>query len=93
MAKKDSEKKAEPQSKPAKPQIPARLVAAVRTVLEDAEESRSRNSVVIGATSYNALRQRALRFDPANCGASRSKNWTMKRTKIMTTRMKTRTRK
>ena len=36
MAKKDSKKKAEPQAKPAKPQLPARLVAAVRTVLEDA---------------------------------------------------------
>ncbi|MGD0896977.1 MAG: hypothetical protein ABR915_04015 [Thermoguttaceae bacterium] len=56
MAKKAPVEKTEPQAKPVKPQIPARLVAAVRTVLEDAEETRSRNSVVIGATSYNALR-------------------------------------
>ena len=48
--------KTEPQAKPAKPQIPARLVAAVRTVLEDADDTAGKNSVVVGATSYNALR-------------------------------------
>ena len=49
-------KKTEPQAKPAKPQIPARLLAAVRTVLEDADDTGRENSVVVGATSYNALR-------------------------------------
>jgi hypothetical protein len=49
-------KKTEPQAKPAKPQIPARLLAAVRTVLEDADDTGCRNSVVVGATAYNALR-------------------------------------
>ncbi len=49
-------KKTEPQSKPAKPQIPARLLAAVRTVLEDADDTGCKNSVVVGATAYNALR-------------------------------------
>ena len=56
MAKKASAKRAEPQAKPAKPQIPARLLAAVRTVLEDADDTGHANSVVIGATAYNALR-------------------------------------
>ena len=56
MAKKVSVKKTEPQAKPAKPQIPARLLAAVRTVLEDADDTGRENSVVVGATSYNALR-------------------------------------
>ena len=51
-----SVKKTEPQAKPAKPQIPARLLAAVRTVLEDADDTGRENSVVVGATSYNALR-------------------------------------
>ena len=49
-------KKTEPQAKPAKPQIPARLIAAVRTVLEDADDTGCKNSVVVGATAYNALR-------------------------------------
>ena len=49
-------KKTEPQAKPAKPQIPARLLAAVRTVLEDADDTGRENSVVVGATSYNSLR-------------------------------------
>lgn len=49
-------KKTEPQAKPAKPQIPARLLAAVRTVLEDADDTGCKNSVVLGATAYNALR-------------------------------------
>ena len=56
MAKKASAKRTEPQGKPAKPQIPARLLAAVRTVLEDADDTGRANSVVIGATAYNALR-------------------------------------
>jgi len=56
MAKKALMKKTEPQGKPAKPQIPARLLAAVRTVLEDADDTGHANSVVIGATAYNALR-------------------------------------
>ncbi len=56
MAKKASMKRTEPQGKPAKPQIPARLLAAVRTVLEDADDTGRENSVVIGATAYNALR-------------------------------------
>ena len=56
MATKPSVKSAEPQSKAAKPQIPARLLAAVRTVLEDADDTGRANSVVIGATAYNALR-------------------------------------
>jgi hypothetical protein len=56
MAKKASVKKTEPQAKPAKPQIPARLLAAVRTVLEDADDTGRENSVVVGATAYNALR-------------------------------------
>jgi len=51
-----SVKKTEPQAKPAKPQIPARLLAAVRTVLEDADDTGRENSVVVGAISYNALR-------------------------------------
>jgi len=54
--KKASVKKTEPQAKPAKPQIPARLLAAVRTVLEDADDTGRENSVVLGATAYNALR-------------------------------------
>ena len=54
--KKDPVKKTEPQAKPAKPQIPARLLAAVRTVLEDADDTGCKNSVVVGATAYNALR-------------------------------------
>ena len=49
-------KKTEPQAKPAKPQIPARLLAAVRTVLEDADDTGCKNTVVLGATAYNALR-------------------------------------
>ena len=49
-------KKTEPQAKPAKPQIPARLLAAVRTVLEDADDTGHKNSEIIGATAYNALR-------------------------------------
>ena len=57
MAKKPSVKKTEPQAKPAKPQIPARLLAAVRTVLEDADDTGCTNSVVLGATAYNALRK------------------------------------
>jgi L-fucose isomerase-like protein len=56
MAKKASAKRTEPQGKPAKPQIPARLLAAVRTVLEDADDTGRKNAVVMGATSYNALR-------------------------------------
>ena len=56
MAKKASEKKTEPQAKPAKPQIPARLLAAVRTVLEDADDTGRDNSVVVGASAYNDLR-------------------------------------
>ena len=32
-------KRTEPQGKPAKPQVPARLLAAVRTVLEDADDT------------------------------------------------------
>jgi hypothetical protein len=56
MAKKASVKKAEPQAKPAKPQIPARLLTAVRTVLEDADDTGCENSVVLSATAYNALR-------------------------------------
>ncbi len=55
-AKETPVKKTEPQAKPAKPQIPARLLAAVRTVLEDADDTGRENSVVVGATSYNALR-------------------------------------
>ena len=54
--KEGSAKKIEPQAKPAKPQIPARLLAAIRTVLEDADDTGRENSVVVGATSYNALR-------------------------------------
>ena len=54
--KKTPAKKTEPQAKPAKPQIPARLLAAVRTVLEDADDTGRENSVVVGATAYNALR-------------------------------------
>ena len=49
-------KKTEPQAKPAKPQIPARLLAAIRTVLEDADDTGRENSVVVGAKSYNDLR-------------------------------------
>ena len=56
MAKKDSEKKTEPKAKPAKPQIPARLLAAVRTVLEDADDTGCTDSVVVGAIAYNGLR-------------------------------------
>jgi hypothetical protein len=56
MAKKDPGKKTEPQAKPAKPQIPARLLAAVRTVLEDADDTGYQNSVSVGAKAYNALR-------------------------------------
>ena len=56
MAKKASVKKIEPQAKPAKPQIPARLLTAVRTVMEDADDTGCENSVVLGATAYNALR-------------------------------------
>jgi hypothetical protein len=56
MAKKDSMKKTEPQGKPAKPQIPARLLAAVRTVLEEADDTGGENSVVVGASAYNKLR-------------------------------------
>ena len=56
LAKEAPVKKTEPQAKPAKPQIPARLLAAVRTVLEDADDTGRENSVVVGATSYNALR-------------------------------------
>jgi hypothetical protein len=55
-AKEAAVKKTEPQAKPAKPQIPARLLAAIRTVLEDADDTGRENSVVVGATSYNALR-------------------------------------
>jgi hypothetical protein len=56
MAKKSPAKKSEPQGKPAKPQVPARLITAVRTLLEDADDTGYRHSVVIGATAYNALR-------------------------------------
>jgi hypothetical protein len=56
MAKKASVTKTEPQGKPAKPQIPARLLAAVRSVLEDADDTGCENSVVVGATAYNGLR-------------------------------------
>ena len=56
LAKEAPVKKTEPQAKAAKPQIPARLLAAVRTVLEDADDTAGKNSVVVGATSYNALR-------------------------------------
>src|SRR5208337_3495745 len=49
-------KKIEPLAKPAKPQLPARLLAAVRTVLEDADDTGRENSVVLGATAYNHLR-------------------------------------
>ena len=55
-AKEASVKKTEPQAKPAKPQIPARLLAAIRTVLEDADDTGRKNTVVLGATAYNALR-------------------------------------
>jgi hypothetical protein len=55
MAKKAST--TEPQGKSTKPQIPARLLAAVRTVLEDADDTGCENSVVVGATAYNALRK------------------------------------
>ena len=68
MAKKASEKKTEPQAKPAGPKIPARLLAAVRSVLEDAEETRSRNAVVIGATSYNTLRNVLFDLTGQLCG-------------------------
>jgi hypothetical protein len=57
MAKKASVKKTEPQAKPAKPQIPARLLTAVRTVLEHADDTAGKNSVVVGAAAYNALRK------------------------------------
>jgi hypothetical protein len=50
-------KRTETQGKPVKPQIPARLLAAVRTVLEDADDTGRENSVVIGATAYNGLRE------------------------------------
>jgi hypothetical protein len=56
MAKKPSVKKTEPQAKPVRPQVPARLLAAVRTVLEDADDTGRKNTVVVGATAYNALR-------------------------------------
>ena len=56
MAKEASVKKTEPRAKRAKPQIPARLLAAVRNVLEDADDTGRENSVVVGATVYNALR-------------------------------------
>ena len=56
MAKKAPVKKTEPQAKPAKPQIPARLLTAVRTVLEDADDTGRENSVMIGAAAYNTLR-------------------------------------
>ena len=46
---------AKPQAKPAKPQIPARLLAAVRIVLEDADDTGCKNSVVLDATAYNDL--------------------------------------
>ena len=49
-------KKTEPRAKPARPQVPPRLLAAVRTVLEDADDTGCENSVVLGATAYNALR-------------------------------------
>jgi hypothetical protein len=52
MAEKDSVKRTEP----AKPKIPARLLAAVRTVLEDADDTGYQNSVSVGAKAYNALR-------------------------------------
>jgi hypothetical protein len=32
------------------------LLAAVRTVLEDADDTGPKNSVVVGVTSYNTLR-------------------------------------
>ncbi len=57
MAKKKAPaKKPEAHATPAKPQVPARLLAAVRTVLEDADDTGCTNSVVLGATAYNALR-------------------------------------
>ena len=56
MTKEASIKRTEPQGKPAKPQIPARLLAAVRTVLEDADDTGCENSVVLSATAYNTLR-------------------------------------
>ncbi|MGO8749180.1 MAG: hypothetical protein ACLQNE_24745 [Thermoguttaceae bacterium] len=56
MAKKASMKRTEPKATPAKPQVPARLLAAVRTVLEDADDTGCTNSVVLGATAYNGLR-------------------------------------
>jgi hypothetical protein len=56
-AKEAPAKKTEPLAKPAKPQIPARLLAAVRTVLEDADDTGRTKSVVVGATAYNALRE------------------------------------
>ncbi len=49
-------KKTEPQAKPAKPQIPPRLLTALRSVLEDADDTGRTNSVAVGATAYNALR-------------------------------------
>jgi hypothetical protein len=49
-------KKAKPQANPAKPTIPARLLTAIRTVLDDADDTGCENSVVVGATAYNALR-------------------------------------
>ena len=33
------------------------MLAAVRTVLEDADDTGCDNSVVVGATAYNALRK------------------------------------
>ena len=56
LAKETPVKKTEPQAKPAKPQVPARLLAAIRTVLEDADDTGRENSVVLGATAYYALR-------------------------------------
>jgi hypothetical protein len=55
-AKKAPVQKASLQPKPAKPQIPARLLAAIRTVLDEADDTGRENSVVLRATAYNALR-------------------------------------
>jgi hypothetical protein len=56
MANEASGRNAKSQAKPAKPQIPARLLVAVRTVLDDATDADRRNSVAVSATAYNALR-------------------------------------
>ena len=56
MANKASIKRTESQGRVAKPPIPPRLLAAVRTVLENADDTGCENSVVLSATAYNTLR-------------------------------------